>query len=41
MNTFHFIGLVLLGIIAFLYGGLWLLGIIERAWNMRKRDRLK
>lgn len=41
MNTYHWIGLVAVGTGVFLWGGLWLWGVIERAWNQYKREKLK
>lgn len=40
MNTYQFIGLVVIGLGIFFWGGLWLWATIERAWNQYKRDRL-
>ena len=41
LNTYHWIGLVAIGTGLFLWGGSWLWAVIERAWNQRKRDRLR
>ena len=41
MTLAHFLLLVLIGIVIYLYGGLWLLTTIERWWNRRKRERMK
>ena len=41
MTLAHFLLLVLIGIVIYLYVGLWVAVNIERWWNRRKRDRMK
>ena len=41
MNTYEWIALVVIGIGAFLYGGLWVYTEIERIIKIHRRDRMK
>lgn len=41
MTAAHYIGLVLLAFVAYLFIGEWVLGEIERWWNRRKREKMR
>ena len=41
LNTYHWIGMATIGVVGFLWVSLWVVTTIERAWNRRRRERMR